>query len=256
MAVDQGASGLTGGEIMRVVSTYIGVSGGYLNGFSYRELSEFYPVYCDLDVDPFEFQGNTTRERFISVLRESSPRDQARILRGLLEKMPVPIAQGSTVMTREDVTAMISRLQGLPVPESLPQNASDTVMRALADGQYLLEQGRPSSAVDRVHTALHGYLRILCDEAGITYAPGDSVQRLLRLLRENHPNLRGIAVGTDEISRIMMSLGTVAEAVNTLRNTMSLAHPNDDLLGESEAVLVINAVRAILHYLERKRSAN
>lgn len=241
---------------MRVVATYIGVSGGYLNGFSYRELSEFYPVYCDLDVDPFEFQGNTTRERFISVLRESSPRDQARILRGLLEKMPVPIAQGPTVMTREDVTAMISRLQGLPVPESLPQNASDTVMRALADGQYLLEQGRPSSAVDRVHTALHGYLRILCDEAEITFAPGDSVQRLLRLLRENHPNLRGIVVGADEISRIMMSLGTMVEAVNTLRNTMSLAHPNDDLLGESEAVLVINAVRAILHYLERKLSVN
>src|SRR3972149_7107076 len=107
----ESASGLTGGEIMRIVSTYIGVSGGYLSEFSYRGLAEFYPVYCDLDIDPFEFSGNTTRERFISVLRESSPHDQAKILRGLLEKMPEPMASGPTAMTRQDVAALISRLE-------------------------------------------------------------------------------------------------------------------------------------------------
>ncbi len=248
----ESGSGLTGGEIMRIVATYIGVSGGYLNGFSYRTLSEFYPMYCGLDIDPFTFPGSTTRERFISVLRAAGPHEQAKILRGLLEKMPEPMAPGPNVMTREEVFALISRLEGLPIPESLPTNASETVMRALADAQALLERQRASSAVDRIHTALHGYLRTLCDDAGIAYEGGATAQRLLRLLRENHPTLQKIPVGGQEISRILTSLGTAVDAVNTLRNNMSLAHPNEELMEEPEAMLVINAVRTIFHYLDGK----
>jgi hypothetical protein len=35
------APGLTGGEIIRIVNRYIGVSGGYLADLSYRTHSEF-----------------------------------------------------------------------------------------------------------------------------------------------------------------------------------------------------------------------
>src|SRR5437870_10810384 len=124
----QGISrGLTGAEIMRVVTAYIGVSGGYLNGFTYGNLSEFYPLYCGLEIDPFSPpHSGTTRERFISVLRRSSPESQARILRGLLEKVPQPTASGPVVMTRDEVAGLVTRLEGLPVPESLPENANET----------------------------------------------------------------------------------------------------------------------------------
>jgi hypothetical protein len=64
--------GLTKGEIIRLVNGYIGVSGGYLGDFSYRTHSEFYPEYCQLDVDPANYEG-TTRERFISILERSDP---------------------------------------------------------------------------------------------------------------------------------------------------------------------------------------
>lgn len=65
-------AGLSGTEIMRVVTAYIGVNGGYLNGFTYAGLSEFYPLYCGLELDPFSSpHSGTTRERFISVLRTS-----------------------------------------------------------------------------------------------------------------------------------------------------------------------------------------
>jgi hypothetical protein len=46
---------LTGREIYKLVNGYIGVigvSGGYLGDFTYRILEEFYPRYCDLDIDP------------------------------------------------------------------------------------------------------------------------------------------------------------------------------------------------------------
>jgi len=38
-----------------------------------------------------------------------------------------------------------------------------------------------------------------------------------------------------------------------VRNNASVAHPNEALLGEPEATLVINTVRTLLSYLEDKR---
>jgi hypothetical protein len=38
--------------------------------------ADFYPEYCDLDIDPNEFEG-TARERFIHILSNASPKEQA-----------------------------------------------------------------------------------------------------------------------------------------------------------------------------------
>src|SRR3954452_20643220 len=82
--------GLTNREIIRIVNRYIGVSGGYLGDFTYRTHEEFYPEYCDLELNPYDFlERGTTRERFIAVLRGSVPPVQAKIVRGILEKCPV-----------------------------------------------------------------------------------------------------------------------------------------------------------------------
>ena len=72
-------------EIARLVNQYIGVSGGYLGDFSYRTHREFYPLYCDLDLNPDEYEG-TTRERFIEMLSSRPPHEQAKILQGILDE--------------------------------------------------------------------------------------------------------------------------------------------------------------------------
>ena len=76
-------TGLTNPEIMRIVNRYIGVSGGYLGDFSYRTHTDFYPEFCDLDIDPNQYDG-TTRQRFIAILEKSPPDVQAKIVRGVL----------------------------------------------------------------------------------------------------------------------------------------------------------------------------
>ena len=43
------------------------------------------------------------------------------------------------------------------------------------------------------------------------------------------------------------------DALNPVRNNASVAHPNEVLIGEPEAMLVINTVRTLLSYLENKR---
>jgi hypothetical protein len=44
----------------------------------------------------------------------------------------------------------------------------------------------------------------------------------------------------------------IVYTLNTVRNNQSMAHPTDDLLGEPEAMLVINAIRTLMHYLDAR----
>src|SRR6266513_1121338 len=148
-------------EIQKVVNKYIGVSGGYLGDFSYRSHHEFY-VDLDLDIDPSKYQG-TTRERFITILHRSTPEVQARILQGVLERYP----QGSVPMRTQErvdeIKRWISRLRAGPhVDQPTLRITSDVVERALNDAQELLRANGATSGVDRIHTALHGYLRQVC----------------------------------------------------------------------------------------------
>jgi hypothetical protein len=88
-------SQLTSGEIMRVVNLFIGVSGGYLSDFSYRSHEDFYAEYCDLEIEMDLWPDRKTRERFVEILGSRDPIDEAKILRGLLERLPDDDAQGA-----------------------------------------------------------------------------------------------------------------------------------------------------------------
>jgi hypothetical protein len=50
----------------------------------------------------------------------------------------------------------------------------------------------------------------------------------------------------------LRGFGTIVDALNPLRNKASVAHPNANLLAEPEAMLVVNSVRTVLHYLDAK----
>jgi len=52
---------------------------------------------------------------------------------------------------------------------------------------------------------------------------------------------------------VLGSMASILDALNPVRNNASVAHPNEELVGDSEAVLVINTVRTMLSYLESKR---
>lgn len=128
------------------------------NWLTYSKVEEFFTLYCEIMVEPADLDG-TSRQRFINITQHATPSDQAKILRGLLEKVPEPTAEGPRVMTVEDVRKLISRLGGLPVPAVRPANSREAVERALADAETLMREQGPVSAVDRIHTALHGHCR-------------------------------------------------------------------------------------------------
>jgi Abortive infection C-terminus len=248
--------GLTNREIIRIVNRYIGVSGGYLGDFSYRTHAEFYPEYCDLDLNPFDYlEEGTTRDRFITVLQGSLPPVQAKIVRGVLEKYPIGSDELRTQAAYDELVAMAERLErGRMVTVVPPAFTSAVVARALDDAEALLREAGPTSAVDRVHTSLHGHLRYLCDEAGIVYDRDATMVALLKKLRNEHPKLRSDGPRDQDIERILNASGSILDVLNPVRNNASVAHPNAELLGRAEAELVVNVGRSLLAYLDAKVS--
>lgn len=126
---------------------------------------------------------------------------------------------------------------------------SQAVDRALRDAEHLTSRSGASSAVDRVHTAFHGYLLAMCAHSGIQVPSDPSVTQLFKLLRVQHSGLAAAFSSSPESARIVNSLANIVDALNPIRNSSSLAHPNPSLLGEPEAMLVINTVRTLFHYL-------
>lgn len=245
-------TGLTRKDIYAVVNRYIGVTGGYLGDFSYRTHAEFYGEYCDLDIDPNAYDG-TTRERFIQVLESADPGTQATILEGILEKYPVGSDELRTPESCTRVQEMIARcLSGAGVEAPELRITSEVVRRAIADAEALMQSGGPTSAVDRVHTELHGYLMAACDDQGITYARDPSILELFKLLKQQHPSLQALGAHQGPIVQVLRSLGAVMDALNPARNRGSVAHPNEELLDGDEAMLFINAARTVLTYLDVK----
>lgn len=250
-----GQRGMKESQIKRLVYRYIGVTGGYLGDFSYRTHADFY-TDLDLDIDPYRYQG-TTRERFTQILTESPADVQATILDGVLVKYPVGSSERRTQQLADEIRGWAHALRAGPaVPDPRPNDAPETVRRALADADHLLKANGPISAVDRVHTALHGYQLGLCAKCGIAVPDDASLTQIFKQLRKSHPSLQSTGHRAQDIEKILNAFNSILDALNPIRNRASVAHPNPVLLDETDARLVINASRTIFHYLEAKVSAS
>lgn len=249
------SNGLTSQEIMIIVNRWIGVQGGYLGNFSYRTHAEFYPEYCGLDFDPNKYEG-TTRERFIEIITNADPKDQAKIVRGVIELFPIEEESSPPTRNKELKDRLLEaalRIEGSAVVDSPNLRvASGIVERAISDAETLLHSSGATSSVDRIHTALHGYLIVACENSGIQHSPDSSITKLYKLLRKQHPALDNLGPRSDDIHRILTSMASAIDALQPIRNQASVAHPNQELLDEPEAMLVINSGRTILAYLDDK----
>lgn len=130
-------------------------------------------------------------------------------------------------------------------------SATEVVRKALIDADSLLLSSGAISAIDRLHTALHGYLRSVCAEAEIDVPDNAAITALFKELRTKHSAFKNLGHQEKEIHRILTSFGTVVDSLNTIRNHGSIAHANE-LLENDEAELTVNAVRTLFNYVVKK----
>ena len=248
-------------EINLLVESYIGTtSDGYLSGFSYSRHERFYPVYCELDIDvpAYRARGLSTRNAFIQILKEAESRDQAKIIRGVFDMIPPPDDDRDEKSKKKkeiytELMAVTARLESdgqVNTPVIL--QTSETVYEALKDAEILLNSRGPKSAVDRAHTALHGYLKKLCQDRGEALPDDPSLTQIFKILRENFTEFSAVIPHDNEAKRVFGSMASALDSLNTIRNRGTLAHPNELLLDAPEAMLYINLSRAVLAYIQSK----
>lgn len=147
---------------------------------------------------------------------------------------------------------LVGEAHGLEVPDVVPTSASAGALAALADAQALLETRGPTSAVDRVHTGLHGFLRAACQNTNIPVDADATPNQLLKALLDRHPALANLGPRSEEVKRLIRTSASIVDSMGTLRNRASLAHPNEELLDHDEALFVINLARSLLRFLDAK----
>jgi len=153
------------------------------------------------------------------------------------------------------VLAEIVRPAAVPaVAPPSPKVTSASVARALTDAENLISTSGASSAVDRAHTAFHGYLLALAADAGLPTVEDEAVTSLFKKLRVSHPKISSLTADRD-MQRVLLAAATIVDTVNSVRNRKTLAHPNQALLDDAGAMLVINTIRTLLHYLDAVAAA-
>jgi hypothetical protein len=122
----------------------------------------------------------------MQIIEGSSPRDQAKIIKGVLDMVDMDLKNGAQQdKAKQKLLNVAARLESdgwVEAPE--PEGTSETVFEALKDAEVLLEARGPTSAVDRAHTALHGYFKHICADRGVIAPTDPSLTALFKLLRE------------------------------------------------------------------------
>lgn len=127
---------------------------------------------------------------------------------------------------------------------------SGTIQKAVEDAEVFIREGRYDSAVDRVHTACHGYLRQVLTEHGVAYGADEGLPSLFAKLHGYYGDSIQPADVAERLKTILRSAGGMINAVNELRNNNTIAHPNGQLIQKREAQLVIRLVNAVVDYIE------
>lgn len=128
---------------------------------------------------------------------------------------------------------------------------NETLRKAVSDASTLMAQGKYSSCIDRVHTALHGYLRVRLDELNIEYKEDDSIMRLFNLLYKKWESLNNDDIN-DMMLKVLRSTSASLDVLNNIRNRYSLTHPNNTIIEEPEAKFALGIIESIVNYIETR----
>ena len=129
-------------------------------------------------------------------------------------------------------------------------NKSMAIQKAVEDAEVFIREGKYDSAVDRIHTVFHGYLRQLLSEHSVAFTREDDIRALYSKLHRYY----GLRIQpqdvADRVFNLLRSGNGMINAVNELRNNNTIAHPNGALIQRREARLVIDMIHAIITYIE------
>jgi len=241
----------------RKLERLLSMGGGYVLEFSNRTFSELVRDSVDLDIfdDKYAYASGSKANRLRALWNTEPDFVVGRLLTGLLdcyaEGHPAPSPE------LEACRAIATRLlASAPVPEAdaLSPNADGRDFETLAKAvRASLDSHEPAAGLDRLHTFVTKYVRVLCEKHGLAV---DRSKPLHSIFGEYVKCLRRTGrIESEMAERILKSAISTLESFNDVRKDRSLAHDNR-LLSHSESLLIFNQVASCIRFLRDLEAAS
>lgn len=220
-------------------------------------------VYDEIGVDiyneKFEIRGNSKAKRLRSFWDIESNQNVALLSLAFLDYWEENFR--ATKPTEEDFYLLWAlrevAYKDLLILKDMPNKAfniaaleistlEDSYLLLKLDIEKVLNEDKPQLALDRIHTYMTKYFRILCKKHSINFTEKENINNMYSKYIKFHENL-----GTFEsiMTPKLMKLPTqVLERYNNVRNNESYAHSND-IIGYRESKLIVDFVLLVLAYV-------
>ena len=238
---------------------FLGMKGGYVLDFSNRTFEEFIyeNTYTNIYDEKYNYSSGSKANRLRAFWDQESNNTVGKLISDLLEYWETE----SLINNREiDLIEQDLFDECNKISEKLKQNGNveniDVIEQYLSDGDFskLAKQIResiynnePEVGLDRLHTFLVKYTRMLCKRHGISYDEKKALHSLfgeyVKYLGQNN------LIESEMTKRILKSSISILDSFNDIRNNRSLAHDNR-ILNYHESILISNNVLSIIKFIE------
>ena len=244
-----------------VLEKFLEMGGGYVCNFSDRTFQDFVLESTEVDVyaPGYEAEGTSKANRLRTFWKRESNSLTTTLIRELIDYWRIQkINSGSFDLKidqmYQECAKIVARLKSENPIEDLDALKIDTTdvsfnILAASMRANILSGGEVNQDLDHLHTLMMKRMRGLCDKHGLVY---EKETRLDKLFREYVGYLRKNELIEAKMSeRIFVSLGSILNSFDTVRNDHSFAHDNP-ILNLEESVLIFSTAMSILKLIEVK----
>jgi len=237
----------------RKLERALGMGSGYVLNFSNRTFAEFFLDNFGIDIylQKYDRASGSKANRMRAFWEKESSYTVGRVLGLLFEEWQEFRSYDSPETPPDECLKIVRRLQeSAPVPDisSVVPNVADETFEALAKFvRESIDRNEPEAGLDRLHTFLVKYFRVLCSERGI----GTGQEKPLHSLVGEYVKVlknEGL-IESVMTERILKSTISIMEAFNRVRNDQSFAHDNQ-VLNYNESLLVFGHVTSSIRFIE------
>lgn len=225
---------------------------GYVLDFTNRTFAEFVAESVGKDIfdAKYAYESGSKANRLRAFWNKEPNYIVSKLIADLLEYCRPTCSHGVTSQLYEECLRIAERLrQAVPVPdlEALTPNSGGRDFEMLAKSvRDAIERNEPEAGLDRLHTFVVKYIRLLCQKRGISVERDKPLHSLIgeyvRYLKEQE------LIESEMTERILRSSISIMEAFNRVRNEQSFAHDNP-ILNYNESVLILNHVASTIRFL-------
>jgi hypothetical protein len=237
----------------RKLERALGMGSGYVLNFSNRTFAEFFMDGFGIDIyDPkYDYGSGSKANRMRAFWEREGNYLVSRVLDLIFTEWQEFRGYDAPEDPPEECLRVVRRLkESAPVPdiEAVAPNVEDRSFEALSRSvREAIDRNEPETGLDRLHTFVVKYFRVLCGKRGIDTSKD---KPLHSLVAEYAKALRKEGIIESEMTeRILKSSISIMEAFNRVRNEQSFAHDNK-ILNYNESLLIFGHVTSSIRFIE------